>query len=95
MNISSEFYTTLGELMLQILFDEMRIVWESVSPILIPMFIAGMIGAIIKKFILNGYYDFCILSGDTKRAVRKKTKRVKNIMELISATKDINDGMKK
>lgn len=94
-NITSEFYTTLGELMLQSLFEGMRIVWESASPILIPMFIAAMIGAIIKKFILNRYYDFCILSGDTKRAARKKTKRVKNIIELISTTKDINDTMKR
>ena len=95
MNISSEFYITLGELMLQSLFEGMRIVWESASPILIPMFIAAMIGAIIKKIILNVYYDFCILSGETKRSARKKTKRVRNIIELISATKDIHDIVKK
>ena len=95
MNIYNEFGTMLGELMLQSLFDGMRIVWEAASPILIPMFIVAMIGSIIKKFILNGYYDFCILSGDTKRSARKKTKRVKNIIELISATRDINDTMKK
>lgn len=95
MNIYSEFDTMLGELILQSLFEGMRIVWEAASPILIPMFIATMIGAIIKKIILNGYYDFCILSGDTKRFARKKTKRVKNIIELVSAIRDVNDTMKK
>lgn len=67
----------------------LKMLWDALEPIAIPAIISFLIIVIIIKGILFVAFHWFRLSGDSNRLARRKTRKIKKVIELVSALKDI------
>ncbi len=65
------------------------LLWETFSPILIPVILSGAVLFLVKIFAKKIVGWLSIVAGDTKRERRRKKKIIENTIDLISAINDI------
>ena len=76
------------------LWSGIKMLWEVIAPILIPMLIVGIVAVIIKKIIVNRAYNFFRITGNSRTKAKKKTKKVSDIIDMASAVNDVYDKSK-
>lgn len=84
-----------GEWIYSGLGNGINMLWDTIAPILNPLIVSALIILVIYKIIRFGFYKWCRFEGDSKRLARKKTQRVKKVIDLASVFKDISSQTKK
>lgn len=70
-------------------------IFAFLAPFVLPVIVVSIIWHIIKFFVNGSVYNCAILTGDSKRQARKKSKKSEAAIDLISTFNDLNNLGKK
>lgn len=77
------------------MFEGCIILWNYVQPWIITSFIFCIIKSICRKVSINFTYICSVISGDSKRTAKKKSKKIGCYIDFASAIHDILDKFKR
>lgn len=79
----------MGELIWEAIVNALPFWWEIFSPILFSILVGSVLWRIVKLISRKFVYFLSVVSGDTKRETRRKSRNSDNLIDLASAINDI------
>ena len=84
----------IGEMMNKAIMDGMLQAIIIFMPYIITFLTTALVVWVIKKIIEKFAYDFSTISGDSRRTARKKARKMRKVVDMISSFKDITESIK-